>query len=440
VTTDPNTTALINAVDETLAGGAPQMLLVVASTLVESVAPQGSSRGQTGSGAGSPAGALAAFVKVLLTDGSPQAAALARAVGEIAGNNAVRDGTRRSLAVLRLAVPDWLDNLDSARVDGVLEIYDTAVGTRTLVIGVALPGELNLCLVVIVDFSAGPRLIDVYVVAASVRQVRDSWTEASSPTVDDGTETAWMDYPSLLEARSVVLDAIACDLFEPVTTETWPASRPFVDWAMSLTVAGKEVKGGMTQLEYHTMVLEMLTSSLGVADVGVADFTEPLDTAPLPDEEFDWARVPAALQSKTRDVLHLVDACADALFDTELRTACRRYLARVAAADAGRIINRAGAASTAAAIVWNVHRANHDLVSDRMPKVTAKAITAYVGAKSSPSSRAASIRNALGIYDSHYVNGLLSQHYLTSATRTAVQQERKAHRAAIIDLSLAANR
>lgn len=455
----PNTTALIAAVDETLVGPAPQMLLVMASTLVESVAPHGSSRGQTGLGVGSPGGALADLVKVLLTDGSPQGAALARAVSEIAANDAVRDGTRRSLGVLRLAVPDWLYEMGHARVDGVLEIYDTLAGTRTFVIGIELRGAPNLCLVVIVDFSAGPRLIDVYVLAASVEQVRNSWTDASSALADDGSEMAWMDYPSLAEAQSVLRDAIAGDSVEPLTTDTWPASRPFVDWAMSLTDVGSDSEDGMTQLEYHTMVLAMLSSSLGVDEFGVDEFgvdergadnfgvdevgadriRQPFSTAPLPNEEFDWTLVPAAVRTRTTEVLLLVDACADALFNTEFRTACRRYLARVAAADGGRIINRAGAVSTAAAIVWNIHRANHDLVSDRMPTVTAKAISAYLGAKSSPTSRAESIRNALGIYDSHYVNGLQSSDYLTSVTRTAVQQERNTHRAAIIDLTLAAN-
>jgi hypothetical protein len=455
----PNTTALVAAVDETLVGQAPQMLLVMASTLVESVAPHGSSRGQTGLDAGSPGGALADLVKVLLTDGSPQGAALARAVSEIAGNDAVRDGTRRSLGVLRLAVPDWLYEMGHARVDGVLEIYDTLAGTRTFVIGIELRGVPNLCLVVIVDFSAGPRLIDVYVLAAGVEQVRNSWNDASSALSDDGSERSWMDYPSLAEAHSVLRDAIAGDSVEPLTTDTWPASRPFVDWAMSLTDVGTDSEDGMTQLEYHTMVLAMLSSSLGVDEFGADDLSlnelsadelsadefganhirQPFDTTPLPDEEFDWTLVPAAVRTRTTEVLLLVDACANALFDTEFRTACRRYLARVAAADDGRIINRGGAVSTAAAIVWNIHRANHDLVSDRMPTVTAKAISAYVGAKSSPTSRAEAIRNALGIYDSHYVNGLQSSDYLTSVTRTAVHKEMSTHRAAIIDLSLAAN-
>ena len=433
MTTDPNTTALIAAVDETLAGPAPQMLLVMASALVESVAPGGSSDGYSSSRDGAPDGALAAVVALVLNEGSPEAAALAWAVSEIAGDDALRDGTSRSLSSLRLVLPDWLYDVDHSRVDGVLEIWDVVAGSRTLVIGVELPGALNLCLVVILDLSA--RLRDVYVLAASVQEVRDSWTAGSPRPTVDGTETSWMEYPALPDVQHVVLSAIDRDFGEPLVKDTWPASRPFVNWALALTTAGKSVDDGMTltPLEYHTMMLEILSSSLGVDN-----FAEPLSTVPLPDEEFDWTLVPDAVHARTSEVLLLVDACADALFDTEFRTACRRYLARVAT-DVTLIAGRASATSTAAAIVWNIHRANHDLVSDRMPQVTSKAITEFLGAKSSPTSRAQTIRTALGIYDQHYVNGLQSSDYLTSATRIAVQQERNTHRAAIIELTLSSS-
>ena len=83
-----------------------------------------------------------------------------------------------------------------------------------------------------------------------------------------------------------------------------------------------------------------------------------LDTAPLPDEPFQWAGIPADVHDRVREVLALCDRCADERFDVEHRTAFRRFLARAAAVDPG-IFRRKGAATRAAAAVcWAVGRAN----------------------------------------------------------------------------------
>lgn len=433
VTRDPNISALIAAVDETLAGPAPQMLVLMASTLVDSVTPRSFPPPPVRADDSTPAEALAALIKTLLLDGSPQGAALARAVGDLVGDDAVADGTRRSLMSLDLSVPDWVGELHNSRIDGVLEIVDGATATRSLVIGVALSGSLHLSVVVNLDSGIPARLSDAYVLATSVAEIRDSWDAASRRDTRDGIESSWMEFPTLEEAHSTVGEALSSGALQFVTTDTWPACRPLVEWVFSLTTTGHDDGEGMTPLEYHSMLLAALSRSVGAHDIA-----EHVEVAPLPDEEFDFTPVPAAVHTITAEVLRLVDSCADALFDTQIRTACRRYLARVATADAGKIIGRASASSTAAAIVWNINRANHDLVSERKPSVSAKAITDYLGTSSSPTARAESIRRALGIYDEFYVNGLLSADYLTSATRLAVQKERDTHRAAIIELSLTA--
>jgi hypothetical protein len=137
-------------------------------------------------------------------------------------------------------------------------------------------------------------------------------------------------------------------------------------------------------------------------EVGGLDALASLDDTPLPDEPFDASTVPDDIVPRVDEVRLLVDDFADRSFGVEFRTACRRFLARVAAGDPEIFRRKSRAATTAAAIAWTVGRPN-DLVAAGGAAMAAKDLMAHFGLKGSVSQRAQVLVNALptGSYDAH---------------------------------------
>ncbi|MFZ5869181.1 MAG: hypothetical protein ACOYXW_01410, partial [Actinomycetota bacterium] len=102
-------------------------------------------------------------------------------------------------------------------------------------------------------------------------------------------------------------------------------------------------EGDEDDADIAAIVLESLEEAVG----GRSALLD-VDTAPLPDEPFPWAGIPADIHDRVREVLALCDCCANECFDVEHRTAFRRFLARAAAVDPG-TFRRKGAANRAAA-------------------------------------------------------------------------------------------
>ncbi|MBA2444787.1 MAG: hypothetical protein H0V49_05590 [Nocardioidaceae bacterium] len=107
-------------------------------------------------------------------------------------------------------------------------------------------------------------------------------------------------------------------------------------------------------LDFNEYMLSVLCES-----VGGEETLRTLDERPLPDEAFDWTGIPDDVHDRVSEVLRLCDSCCEQLLDSEFRTACRRFLARVAVGDPN-IFRRRGATRTAAAAVcWVIGRANN---------------------------------------------------------------------------------
>ena len=129
---------------------------------------------------------------------------------------------------------------------------------------------------------------------------------------------------------------------------------------------------------------------------GGDDGLRALDDRPLPDEDFDWVRLPDDVHAKVAEVLALTDACCDDLLDVEYRTACRRLLARVAAGDPAVFRRRASSATAAAAICWIVGKDN-DLFSPSGGRMLVKDLMAQFGlAQGGVSQRAETLLRAAG--------------------------------------------
>lgn len=181
---------------------------------------------------------------------------------------------------------------------------------------------------------------------------------------------------------------------------------------------GADVTPWWTDASYEDLMLDALAEQVGGSDALYA-----LDVAPLPDEAFAWDRIDDDIADRVADVLALTDGCCDEVLDVEYRTACRRLLADVAAADP-QVFRRRGRTDTAAAaIAWVVGKANRVFDTHRTGVAVAD-VVGWFGVAGSPSQRAATMLKALGIDADSYGMDLGTPRYLVSAHRRELVRRR----------------
>ncbi|HYH31070.1 MAG TPA: DUF6398 domain-containing protein, partial [Pseudonocardia sp.] len=163
--------------------------------------------------------------------------------------------------------------------------------------------------------------------------------------------------------------------------------------------------------------------------VGGADTLDRLDTAPLPDEAFVWEPIAPDVRDRVGEVLGLVERCCDELLDVEYRTACRRFLARSAAADPGIFRRRGRVETAAAAVCWVIGRVNDLFLPSSTPHVMAKDLHGYFGVTSSSQRAGAFVAAVGGEWDAAYGGVYLgSPDYLVSSCRAELVALRDRHR------------
>jgi hypothetical protein len=170
---------------------------------------------------------------------------------------------------------------------------------------------------------------------------------------------------------------------------------------------------------HHRELLDLLAEAVG----GEEDL-RALSTDPLSDEAYDWGPVDEDVRGRVGEVLDLLDGCADELFDVEFRTAARRLLADVVAADPA-ILRRGRPDTAAAAIAWLVGKAN-EVFDPYGDGLSIGELTGWFGLSTSPSQRAGTMLAALGIEaDAYRGIRLGSPRYLTSIQRQRIIQRRQ---------------
>lgn len=177
---------------------------------------------------------------------------------------------------------------------------------------------------------------------------------------------------------------------------------------------------------YEELLLDALHEEVG-DDAALSGLTAD----PLPAEELDLRAVAPDVHPAVREVGAVVDRWCDEVLDVEYRTACRRFLADVAAADPATFRGRGRSDTAAAAVAWTVAKANNRL-GQHAGAVTAKRLNAFFGVTASPSTRAARMLAALGIDvpTGAFVLRLGTPRYLVSARRAGIVERRDRARAA----------
>ncbi|WP_100497726.1 DUF6398 domain-containing protein [Geodermatophilus chilensis] len=488
----------------------------------------------------------------------PETSALLTAIAGLSGDDVLRARVRREVAARAHVLPRWLAELGRARPhDRVVEMAHVLRDGENLVLGVTLPGGPELSVAVYVDHNLGTVAKDGFVVPGALPDL----VELLQSEADDPDVTLTELDPADVRARITEAVEHGAMVFPPLESETWPACRPLVEWAVGLLPAGgrgyvrpqwsdtdrqalaerflasphadglddpdsrdlldtllwfgtdygpgdplrwspvaveilladwiprkivadvaylakapavlrglirfshaeRGIRPGLTEEtlaavdelepEYQETIRtprpqgpEALLAAVGALDpegpwplpgdpraefaalmreelgraVGGGAALDRLDDTPLPDERFRWDGVPDQARERVAEVLELVDRFSDELLGVELRTAARRLLAAVAAADPA-LVRRGKAESVASAICWIVVKAN-DAFSDTGLAVKDLARWFGVG-PTTPAQRAKPILLALGVDPSGFAYGfspLGSPDYLTAATRAEV--------------------
>lgn len=149
--------------------------------------------------------------------------------------------------------------------------------------------------------------------------------------------------------------------------------------------------GAIEPFDINEHMLDLLRAAVG-GEEALASLADD----PLPDEPFAWDGIAEDIRDRVSEVLAMCDRCCEELLDVEYRTACRRYLARVATGDAEVFRRRGSAHTAAAAVCWTIGTAN-DLFGGRM---LVKDLLAHFGiASGGVSQRALTLMKAAGIRD-----------------------------------------
>lgn len=209
------------------------------------------------------------------------------------------------------------------------------------------------------------------------------------------------------------------DEYEPQFQRMIRSPRPSSPAALLAAMSALNSGGAWPLPEAQpTSLPEILLDPLRCA-VGGEDALDKLDTAPLPDEPFEWDPIPADIHERVAEVLRLIDRCCDELLDVECRTACRRYLARAAAADPEIFRRRGRAHTAAAAICWGIGKAN-DLFAREL---LVKDLMGHFGiGQGSVSQRSEPLLRAIGVdpHRQYREMNLGSPDYLTSTRRKEI--------------------
>jgi len=220
-------------VHQRLASGEPLDFIAYVSTLLAAVDPRGRNPFERGRTDGPKPPTLPemidSFAEVML----PQTTALLVVLAEFAPDELARGRARRALAARADPLQDWLARLGEASVVRAVESTHVLGDGDSILLGARLPGW-ELTAVIYIDHNLGTVVKDAFPVPVPIDEVVERMRE----TVGEPGVT-FRDI-GLADARARVTEAIKIGAmtFPPFETETWPSSRPLVEWLLRLLPEG----------------------------------------------------------------------------------------------------------------------------------------------------------------------------------------------------------
>ncbi len=141
----------------------------------------------------------------------------------------------RELATRRHSMPDWLNDLEQARVEPDVWFLTHVLGDGDdYLFGVSLPSGHALSALVYVDHNLGTVVKDAFVVPELVEDL----ALKVGTTIDDPDQS--LTRTDAATARAVMEAAIehGSRLYPPLSSESWPMCRPLVEWMLRQLPSG----------------------------------------------------------------------------------------------------------------------------------------------------------------------------------------------------------
>jgi hypothetical protein len=174
------------------------------------------------------------LVRTFLDVDLVETSALLAVIAELAGDDIMRRRIRREIAQRAHALPRWLTDLGSTTVDGVVEMIHVLGDGDNIMIELNLADGSAMSVVVYIDHNMGTLVKDAF----AVPEPLDALIQTMRAVGDD-QDTTWTDLTPA-DARARIRDAVeqGAITFPPFETDSWPACRPLVEWAIEMLPAG----------------------------------------------------------------------------------------------------------------------------------------------------------------------------------------------------------
>ncbi|MCZ2804868.1 DUF6398 domain-containing protein [Modestobacter sp. VKM Ac-2983] len=218
---------------EALATGEPLGLLDVASAFLSATDPRRDSPFRSDDA--EPLPPREELVQAFLHVPRLEASALVAAIAGLTGDRVLRARAHREIALRGHVLPRWLTELDRARTaDRAAEFGHVLGDGESLLLGVTLADGSELAVSVYVDHNLGTVVKDALVVPGALPDLIVLMQETTDDPDLGISELA----PADVRARATEAIEDGARLFPPLETDTWPANRPLVEWAVGLLPAG----------------------------------------------------------------------------------------------------------------------------------------------------------------------------------------------------------
>jgi hypothetical protein len=216
-----------------LAEDQPLLLLSLASSLLSALEPRRPSPFELAPEPDLPT--RDELVRIFLDAPLLETSALLAVIAELSGDDITRRRIRREIVERAHALPGWLTDLSRTTVDRAVEMVHVLGDGDNIMIGLNLPGGYALSIVVYIDHNMGTLVKDAFVVPESL----DELIEQMRIAAGGGPDTTWADLAPA-DARVRIREAIdrGAITFPPFETDSWPACRPLVEWAIGMLPAG----------------------------------------------------------------------------------------------------------------------------------------------------------------------------------------------------------
>jgi len=165
--------------------------------------------------------------------GSPDALAYAAALTALVPSGAMRSRLRAALDGSEDDLPRWLAEIDDARLESTTVVRDLFDDDEWLLGGVRFSDGGSTSFRVSIDHGADGAVVDAALMHQTVDEVLQQLRGGASEDEVRITEVT----PDELARRYADAIAIADSIGDgtaPARSDTWPNSRPLIDWALQL--------------------------------------------------------------------------------------------------------------------------------------------------------------------------------------------------------------